>query len=69
MLPSHAIKHFPLVITSLSHSGTLLLERTGIMGDTRFIFAYLFEKSVTLYNTGALISINSCLTNAQIIMN
>jgi len=25
--------------------------------------------SVTLYNTGALISINSCLTNAQIILN
>jgi len=24
---------------------------------------------VTLYNTGALISINSCLTNAQIILN
>jgi len=25
--------------------------------------------SVTLYNTGALICINSCLTNAQIIMS
>jgi len=24
---------------------------------------------VTLYNTGALISINSCLTNAQIILS
>jgi len=24
--------------------------------------------SVTLYNTGALLSINSCLTNAQIIL-
>jgi len=25
--------------------------------------------SVALYNTGALISINSCLTNAQMILN
>jgi len=30
-------------------------------------FAAIFL--VTLYNTGALISINSCLTNAQIILN
>jgi len=32
---------------------------------------YLQEKDikVTLYNTGALIRINSCLTNAQIILN
>jgi len=29
----------------------------------------LFTYLVTLYNTGALISINSCLTNAQIILN
>jgi len=29
----------------------------------------VFHNLVTLYNTGALICINSCLTNAQIIMS
>jgi len=33
------------------------------------VIMMLADVSVTLYNMGAIISINSCLTNAQIILN
>jgi len=41
----------------------------GLHGMHIFIFLDSIHNSVTLNNTGALISIHSCLTNAQIILN
>jgi len=48
-----------------------LSQQLNMTGEIKFSLVKKDQKlsSVTLYNTGALIYINSCLTNAQIIMS
>jgi len=62
------MKHTPeklrMSTIPLSCSNNTLLPSSELI-----ILLHLRYITVTLYNTGALLSINSCLTNAQIILN
>jgi len=48
---------------------TYFVGHSGSLDKNKKTIDFSFELLVTLYNKGALISINSCLTNAQIILN